>query len=40
MLLGALNGSQTWYRPEGAASPRQLARRFVALLGRGLHDMP
>lgn len=32
MLLGALNWSQTWYRPGGAASPRVLARRFVALL--------
>jgi AcrR family transcriptional regulator len=31
MLLGALNWSQTWYRP-GRDSPRTLARRFVALL--------
>lgn len=31
MLLGALNWSQTWYRPDGD-QPRQLARRFVALL--------
>jgi AcrR family transcriptional regulator len=38
MLLGALNGSQTWYRPDGPASPRQLARRFVALLARGPDD--
>ena len=31
MLLGALNWSQTWYRP-GRDSPRALARRFVRLL--------
>ena len=31
MLLGALNWSQTWYRP-GRDSPRTLARRFVRLL--------
>ena len=31
MLLGALNWSQTWYRP-GRDSPRAIARRFVALL--------
>ena len=31
MLLGALNWSQTWYRP-GRDSPAALARRFVALL--------
>jgi len=31
MLLGALNWSQTWYRP-GRETPRTLARRFVALL--------
>jgi TetR/AcrR family transcriptional regulator, cholesterol catabolism regulator len=31
MLLGALNWSQTWYRP-GRDSPRTIARRFVALL--------
>lgn len=39
MLLGALNWSQTWYRPEGPASPRRIARRFVALVRRGL-DTP
>ncbi len=32
MLLGALNWAQTWYRPEGKATPRALARRFVRLL--------
>jgi AcrR family transcriptional regulator len=31
MLLGALNWSQTWYRP-GRDSPRAIARRFVSLL--------
>ncbi len=31
MLLGALNWSQTWYRP-GRYSPQVLARRFVRLL--------
>ena len=35
MLLGALNWSQTWYRP-GRDSPAALARRFVRLL----HDAP
>jgi AcrR family transcriptional regulator len=31
MLLGALNWSQTWYRP-GRDDAREIARRFVALL--------
>jgi len=31
MLLGALNWSQTWYRP-GRDSPQTIARRFVLLL--------
>ena len=31
LLLGALNWSQTWYRP-GRDSPRSIARHFVALL--------
>jgi AcrR family transcriptional regulator len=31
MLLGALNWSQTWYRP-GRDDPRAIARNFVALL--------
>jgi len=31
MLLGALNWSQSWYRP-GRDSPQMLARRFVRLL--------
>jgi AcrR family transcriptional regulator len=33
MLLGALNWSQTWYRP-GRDDPRTIARTFVALLRR------
>ena len=31
MLLGALNWTQTWYRP-GRDDPRTIARRFVKLL--------
>ena len=31
LLLGALNWSQTWYRP-GGYSPRSIARHFVTLL--------
>ena len=36
MLLGALNGAPTWYRPDGPMTPRALARQFTALLRRGL----
>ena len=36
MLLGALNWSQNWYRPDGGASPRSLARQFTALLRQGM----
>ncbi len=36
MLLGALNWSQNWYRPDGGATPRKLARQFTALLRQGL----
>ena len=32
MLVGALNWSQTWYRPGGGATPERIARRFVATL--------
>lgn len=32
LLLGALNWSPTWYRPDGGQSPRSLARSFVKLL--------
>jgi AcrR family transcriptional regulator len=31
LLLGALNWSQTWYRP-GRDEPRAIARKFIALL--------
>ena len=40
MLLGALNWAPIWYRADGAASPRLLARKFVALVKpheRSLH---
>ncbi len=44
MLLGALNWSQTWYRP-GGDSPAAIARRFLALIagrphGPGGEDAP
>ncbi len=32
MLLGAVNWSPVWYRPQGRQSPAQLARAFVAML--------
>ena len=32
MLMGALNWAPVWYRPDGAGTPRQLARAFVRLL--------
>jgi len=32
MLLGALNWAPIWYRADGSASPRSLARKFVALV--------
>jgi len=35
MLMGALNWSQTWFRPDGRSSPRSIARQFVALLRQG-----
>jgi len=38
MLLGALNWSQNWYRPDGGATPRKLARQFTALLRQGLEN--
>ena len=37
MLFGALNWSQTWYRP-GRDTPRTIARRFVALLKQPLQQ--
>ena len=35
MLMGALNWSQTWYRPDGRFNPRAIARKFVALVRQG-----
>lgn len=35
MLLGALNWTQNWYRPDGPSSPRSIARQFTALLRQG-----
>lgn len=35
MLMGALNWSQTWYRPGGRLHPRAIARKFIALLRQG-----
>jgi AcrR family transcriptional regulator len=32
MLLGALNWTPNWYRADGAASPRLLARQLIAML--------
>lgn len=40
LLLGALNGAQGWYRPGGAASPRAIARQFIALLRPGTEIEP
>lgn len=36
MLLGALNWAQNWYRADGPATPRRIARQFIALLRQGL----
>lgn len=36
LLLGALNGAQAWYRPDGPLTPRALARQFTTLLRQGL----
>ena len=35
MLMGALNWSQTWYRPGGRLNPRAIAHKFIALLRQG-----
>lgn len=35
MLIGAMNWSQTWYRPDGRFNPRAIGRKFVALLRQG-----
>jgi AcrR family transcriptional regulator len=38
MLMGALNWSQTWYRPGGRLNPRAIARKFIALLRQGQEE--
>ncbi len=35
MLMGAMNWSQVWYRPNGRLVPRTIARKFIALLRQG-----
>lgn len=35
MLIGAMNWSQTWYRPGGRFNPRAIAHKFMALLRQG-----
>lgn len=35
MLIGAMNWSQTWYRPSGGLTPRAIGRKFVTLLRQG-----
>jgi len=35
-MLGALNWVVTWYRPDGAHSPRQIADEFARYLVRGV----
>jgi AcrR family transcriptional regulator len=32
LLLGALNWAPTWYRADGPATPRALARQFISLI--------
>lgn len=36
LLVGALNWSQTWYRPSGSRKPAAIARRFVRILKTGI----
>lgn len=36
LLLGALNWTQTWYRPSGDRDPAEIAHRFVACLRAAL----
>jgi AcrR family transcriptional regulator len=38
LLVGALNWSQTWYRPSGSRKPAEIARRFVRILKIGIAD--
>jgi len=35
LLIGALNSSQTWYRPSGKYKPRAIAHQFITLLRQG-----
>ena len=35
LLIGAMNWSQVWWRPEGRFNPRTIARKFIALLRQG-----
>jgi AcrR family transcriptional regulator len=35
MLVGAMNWSQVWWRPDGRFNPRTIARKFIALLRQG-----
>jgi AcrR family transcriptional regulator len=38
-MLGALNWSVTWYRPEGARTPESIAKEMAGYLVRGLQRM-
>ena len=38
LLIGALNSSQTWYRPNGKYKPRAIAHQFIALLRQGQEE--
>ena len=38
LLIGALNSSQTWYRPSGKYKPRAIAHQFIALLRQGQEE--
>ena len=35
LLIGGLNSSQIWYRPNGRYKPRAIAHKFIALLHQG-----
>jgi AcrR family transcriptional regulator len=39
-MLGALNWTVTWYRPDGAQTPEQLADEMVRFLVRGVEKRP
>jgi hypothetical protein len=39
-ILGALNWTARWYRPEGAQSPEAVGAAFAAYLVRGLRAAP